>query len=164
MLTIPLNTPNETYAIFGVGPHVGDKPGAVLNHGQSVKLTSANPKIVHFGPDRVPKLDKDGASSVASGNIVLVAEGGPVEVTATLINANGAPGESMTDTITVTAPVLAPAVPEASGELFGKALPLAQKAVPLPPVTTKTAAQTKTTAKQVEQPVPPVKPVPVSKG
>jgi hypothetical protein len=164
MLTIPLNTKDETYAIFGVGPHVGEKPGATLKHGQSVKLVSANPKIVHFGPDHTPKYDKDGVQAVASGNVVLVAEGGPVEVTATVVNASGAPGHSITDTITVTAPVLSPAVPEASGELWNEALPLAQKAVPLPEVTTTTAAQTKVTAKQVEKSAAPVKPVPVSKG
>jgi hypothetical protein len=128
MLSIPLNG-HDTYAIFGVGPHLGDKPGAMLRHGQTVKLESSNPHIVTFGPDHKAKLDKDGVQTIASGNVAPVHVGGPVEVTATVMNADGSLGHCQKDTITVTTAVLPPDVPKASGDLFKVPLSLSQKAV-----------------------------------
>ena len=154
MLSIPLNA-LDTYCVFGVGPHVGDKPGATLRHGQTVKLESSNVHVVTFGPDRQAKLDKDGVPTIASGNIVPVRVGGPVTVTATVMNADGAPGHSRTDSITVTAPVPAPDVPKSSGDLFKEPISLKQKAVEQPEYNTRPSGQ------MPDRPSEPLSPSPV---
>ena len=138
MLSIPLNVV-DTYCIYGVGPHSGDKPGATLGHGQTVKVVSLDTTVVTFGPDFFYKRDKDGVQTIASGNIVPVRVGGPIVVTATVMNADGALGESKTDTITVTAAVLQLDTARATGDLFPTPLSLSHKAVEQPDRTARPA-------------------------
>jgi hypothetical protein len=140
MLSIPLNA-LDTYCVYGVGPHAGDKPGATLRHGQTVKVVSTDKSVVTFGPDHKPKLDEDGVPTIASGNIVPVAVGGPVTVTVTVCNADGALGHTQTDTITVSEPVADSSKARATGDLFKEPLSLQQKAVEQPNDTAKAVGQ-----------------------
>jgi hypothetical protein len=113
-LTLPLNTKNEKY--FIIGTDASGESGALLAAGQTIAVVSSDTTIVSFTPDAPAVPDAEGVPSVASGAVTPVAVGGPVTVTATVTNADGSAGETLTDTITVTAAV--PGVAVSIGALF----------------------------------------------
>jgi len=114
MLSLPLNTKNEKY--FIIGTDASGEAGAQLAAGQTIAVASSDTTIVSFTPDAPAVPDAEGVPSVASGAVTPVAVGGPVTVTATVTNADGSAGETLTDTITVTAAV--PGIATSIGVLF----------------------------------------------
>jgi hypothetical protein len=105
-LSMPQNTTGEKY--FIIGADANGLTGAQLATGQ-------------ITPDAAPAVDNEGVQSVASGG---VASGSspvlntPVNVTATVLNADGSTAESVVDTVIITAAV--PGVATSIGELFEK--------------------------------------------
>ena len=113
-LQITSNNTNKKY--FIIGTDAAGLTGAQLAPGQNVSIVSADPTIVTFTPDATPQPDAEGTPSVASGSVNPIKAGGPVNVTANVLNADGTTAESATDTVTVVAP--APGVAVSIGELF----------------------------------------------
>jgi hypothetical protein len=113
-LQITSNNTNEKF--FIIGTDKDGLAGAQLAPGQTITVVSSDPTVVDFKLDPAPLPDAEGVASVASGSVNPVKVGGPINCTATVVNADGTPAESVVDTVTVVAP--APGVAVSIGELF----------------------------------------------
>jgi len=113
-LTIQMGVTDEKY--FVIGTDAKGNAGAQLGPGQTITVVSADPTIAALTPDPTALPDNEGVASIASGSVVPVAVGGPINATWTVLNADGSVAETATDTITVT-PVV-PGVATTIGVLF----------------------------------------------
>jgi len=116
-LSMPQNTTGEKF--FIIGADASGLTGAQLGLGQTIAVVSADPNTVAITPDASPGIDNEGVQSVASGGVAAGPSSvlnTPVNVTATVSNADGSVAESVVDTVTITAPV--PGVAVSIGELF----------------------------------------------
>lgn len=120
-LTAPANLKNErAYIIGNDAPDGSGMSGAPLAPGQTITVVSDDVATVDFVPDSPPRKDNEGVQSVWSGAVVIknppAQPDVPINVTATVLNADGTVAESIVDTVTVTAAV--PGVARSIGELF----------------------------------------------
>jgi hypothetical protein len=120
-LTAPANTLNEKF--FAIGVDAAGLSGASLGKGQTISVKSADPATVDFGPADAPaQKDAEGVQSMLSCPVIFknppAQLGVPVNVTLSILNADGsaADGTPLVDTVTVTAPVAGVAV--SVGDLF----------------------------------------------
>jgi hypothetical protein len=116
-LSMPQNTTGEKY--FIIGADASGLTGAQLAPGQTISVVSADPNTVAITPDAMPGVDNEGVQSVASGGVAAGPSpvlNSPINVTATVSNADGSVAESVVDTVTITAAV--PGVAVSIGELF----------------------------------------------
>lgn len=116
-LSMPVNTKNEKF--FIIGADADGVTGAQLAPGQTITVVADDPNTVAITMDSAPGVDNEGVQSVASGSVAAgpaPALGTPVNVSATVLNADGSTAESVSDTVTITAAV--PGVAVSIGELF----------------------------------------------
>jgi hypothetical protein len=127
-LTAPANTLNERF--YAIGVDASGLSGASLGPGQTIKIVSADPATVDFGPADSPAgKDAEGVQSMLSCAIIFKNPPAqlnvPINVTLSILNADGsaADGTPLVDTVTVTPAVAGVAV--SVGDLFENGIPVA---------------------------------------
>jgi hypothetical protein len=120
-LTAPANTQNERF--YAIGVDANGVAGASLGPGQTISIVSSDPATVDFGPADSPAgKDAEGVQSMLGCAVIFknppAQLGVPVNVTLSILNADGsaADGTPLVDTVTVTAPVAG--VATSVGDLF----------------------------------------------
>lgn len=122
-LVAPANLTGEhAYIVGNDSPDGKGLSGAPLAPGQTISVVSADPGTVDFTVDATPLKDTEGDQSVWSAEVLLKNPPAqlnvPVDVVATVTNADGTVAETITDTVTVTPPV--PGTAKSIGVLFEK--------------------------------------------
>lgn len=121
---MPLQLPdNDSAPFYIIGTDAKGVRGAQLASGATIGVTSADPNTAALTLDPTPQPAPDGTATIASGTVnspATVAQPNvPINLVAQVTNADGTPGDSATDTVTVT-----PGSEAAIGEVFGAATPV----------------------------------------